>query len=29
MVLHADLWPHVPSVATDEDYLDVIEPAED
>lgn len=28
MVLHADLWPHVPLVVTDEDYLAMIEPME-
>jgi hypothetical protein len=28
MVLHADLWPHVPSVATDMDCVAMIEPME-
>jgi hypothetical protein len=28
IVVHADLWPHVPSVATDEDYVAMIEGAE-
>jgi hypothetical protein len=28
LVLHADLLPHVPSVATDDDYLAMIEPME-
>jgi hypothetical protein len=28
MVLHADLWPHVPLVATDEDYVAMIAPME-
>jgi hypothetical protein len=29
IVVHADLWPHVPSVAIDEGYVDMIEPVED
>jgi hypothetical protein len=28
MVLDTDLWPHVPRVMTDEDYLAMIEPSE-
>jgi hypothetical protein len=28
MVLRSDLWPHVPSAATDEDNLAMIEPME-
>jgi hypothetical protein len=28
MVLHADLWPHVPPVTTDDDYVALIESAE-
>jgi hypothetical protein len=28
MVVHADLWPHVPSVTTAEDHVAMIEGAE-
>ena len=28
MVLHADLWPHVPPLTTDDDYVALIEGAE-